>query len=77
MVLLPITFHSPLIHQLRDLLTFLLTFCSLFTQLMLAYYSYAPYFLGIILLPMGTLAFFLVLRVRRDQAVDKMVKKGR
>ena len=76
MVLLPITFHSPLIHQLRDLLTFLLTFCSLFTQLMLAYYSYAPYFLGIILLPMGTLAFFLVLRVRRDQAVDKMVKTG-
>ncbi len=56
-------------------MTFILTFCSLFTQLMLAYYNYAPYYLGIILIPMGTLSFFLILRVRRDQALEKMVKK--
>ena len=56
-------------------MTFLLTFCSLFTQLMLAYYSYTPYYLGIILTPMGTLAFFLILQVRRDQALEKMVKR--
>jgi ABC-type bacteriocin/lantibiotic exporter with double-glycine peptidase domain len=77
MLLLPITFRSPLLHQLRDLLTFLLTFCSLFTQIMLVYYSYTPYYLGIIILPICSLAFFLFLRMRRDQAVEKMVKKGR
>ena len=66
MLLLPITFQFPLLHQLRDLLTFLLTFCSLFTQLMHVYYSYTPYYLGIIILPIGFLAFFLVLRMRRD-----------
>jgi hypothetical protein len=44
---------------------------------MLVYYSYTPYYLGLIILPIGSLAFFLVLRVRRDQALEKMVKKGR